>query len=182
MISKGTQSLEDRTARFKIRQKLRQNYLVEASAGSGKTYSLIQRMVALIQSGQYRVDQIAAITFTRKAAIELKERFQQEIEISFRTAHQKQERIDLYLALEQMEQCYIGTIHSFCSRILRERPIEAGLDPEFTEIDEVENDLLMDQAWDRYLIQLKEGHSLTLSDLEKLGIDFNDLKSCYQQL
>ena len=59
--------LIDKLERKRIIEDLDQNILVEASAGSGKTSSLIQRMVALIKSGKFKVDEIAAITFTKKA-------------------------------------------------------------------------------------------------------------------
>jgi len=116
--------LNDIAARNQIVTDLHHNFLVEASAGSGKTSSLVQRMVALVKSGEYSMEQITAITFTRKAAIELKERFQQEIEMAFMDAAQPRERGLLQQALLNIEQCYLGTIHSFCARILRERPIE----------------------------------------------------------
>ncbi|MFA5564226.1 MAG: UvrD-helicase domain-containing protein, partial [Candidatus Caldatribacteriota bacterium] len=72
--------LSDEKARKQILTDLRHNFLVEASAGSGKTSSLVGRMVALVQSGTYSIEQIVAITFTRKAAIEMKERFQEKME------------------------------------------------------------------------------------------------------
>ncbi len=110
--------LIDQKARDKIIKEINRNILVEASAGSGKTSSLIHRMSALIKSGKFKVDEIAAITFTRKAAIELKERFQQKIEDSFRETEDEKEKGYLREALSNLEQCYLGTIHSFCARLL----------------------------------------------------------------
>jgi len=55
---------------------LERNLLVEAGAGSGKTTSLVDRMVALVRNRACTVDRIAAVTFTRKAAAELRQRFQ----------------------------------------------------------------------------------------------------------
>jgi len=78
MSNNFPKELIDRKAREKIIKEIDRNILVEASAGSGKTSSLIHRMSALIKSGKFRANEIAAITFTRKAAIELKERFQQK--------------------------------------------------------------------------------------------------------
>ena len=174
--------LNDSEARNQIVTDLKHNFLVEASAGSGKTSSLVKRMVALISSGEYSVEHITAITFTRKAAIELKERFQQEIEMAFMDTEQSRERGLLQQALVNIEQCYLGTIHSFCARILRERPIEAGLDPGFKEMDEIDNILFMEQAWEQYLSSLKIQDSPLLKKLEEAGIQIRELKECYKQI
>ncbi|HZK11363.1 MAG TPA: UvrD-helicase domain-containing protein, partial [Atribacterota bacterium] len=172
--------LIDQEAREKIVKEMNRNILVEASAGSGKTSSLIHRMAALIKSGKFKVDEIAAITFTRKAAIELKERFQQEIENSFRETEDGKEKACLREALYNLEQCYLGTIHSFCARLLRERPIEAGLDPEFAELDDLDDTLLKEEAWEKYLINLKIEESPSLIHLEELGIKPSELVDCYK--
>jgi len=172
--------LIDQKARDKIIKEINRNILVEASAGSGKTSSLIHRMAALIKSGKFEVDEIAAITFTRKAAIELKERFQQKIEDSFRETEDEKEKGYLREALYNLEQCYLGTIHSFCARLLRERPIEAGLDPEFAELDDLDDTLLKEEAWERYLLNLKIEESPSLIHLEELGIKPSELADCYK--
>jgi len=170
----------DQKERDRIIEALDRNLLVEASAGSGKTSSLVQRMIALIKSGTYHVEEIAAITFTKKAAIELKERFQQEIEKIFSETKNTDERKFLRNALNDIEQCYVGTIHAFCARILRERPIEAGLDPEFGELDEIDNTLLKDEAWESYLKQSKIEESPALLHLDTIGIKPFDLKDLYK--
>jgi len=72
--------LVDKEERQKISEKLDTTFLVEAGAGSGKTKSLVDRMLALLRSGNCRIDTIAAVTFTRKAAAELRGRFQTELE------------------------------------------------------------------------------------------------------
>ncbi|MFH1002492.1 MAG: UvrD-helicase domain-containing protein [bacterium] len=172
--------LIDQEARDKIMKEINRNILVEASAGSGKTSSLIHRMAALLKSGKFKVDEITAITFTRKAAIELKERFQQKIEDSFRETEDGKEKGYLREALSNLEQCYLGTIHSFCARLLRERPIEAGLDPEFTELDDLDDTLLKEEAWERYLLNLKIEESPSLIHLEELGIKPSELTDCYK--
>ncbi len=172
----------DQKAREQIFTDLNQNFLVEASAGSGKTSSLVGRMVALVQSGKYSIDQVAAITFTRKAAIEMKERFQKKIEEVFLQCKDTGEREILRKTLSDIEQCYIGTIHSFCARILREFPIEARLDPGFKEMDEIDNTLFMEKAWEKYLSNLKISDSQILRNLESSGIEIKDLKGCYKQV
>ena len=174
--------LQDASARKQIMEDFKHNFLVEASAGSGKTSCLVKRMVGLVKSGQYAVEEIAAITFTRKAAFELKERFQQEIELELEKKNNSKEKKLLFQAIANIEQCYIGTIHSFCARILRERPIEAGLDPSFRELDEVDNYLFMEQAWEEYLVNLKIEDSVRFQDLAILGIQVQDLKESYKRI
>ncbi|KQC11959.1 MAG: hypothetical protein APR54_10305 [Candidatus Cloacimonas sp. SDB] len=174
--------LSDEEARQQIITDLTHNFLVEASAGSGKTSSLVGRMVALVRSGRYPIEQIVAITFTRKAAIEMKERFQEKIESAFLQCKSSRKKQILGKALSDIEQCYIGTIHSFCARLLREFPIEAGLDPAFKEMDEIDNVLYMEKAWENYLSNLKLSDSEILKDIESSGIEIKDLKGCYKQV
>jgi len=96
-----------------IVEKLDQSVIVEAGAGSGKTKSLVTRMLALIAAGRSTVDHMAAVTFTRKAAAELKGRFQIDLEEAVRK-EKNEEKIGRYLsALERMEFLFTGTTHSF---------------------------------------------------------------------
>ena len=174
--------LQDESARKQIMEDFEHNFLVEASAGSGKTSCLVKRMIGLVKSGRYTIGQIAAITFTRKAAFELKERFQQEIESELEKIHNPEEKKLLFQAIENIEYCYIGTIHSFCARILRERSIEAGLDPYFNELDEVDNLLFMEQAWEEYLANLKIEDVDRFQNLSILGIKIQDLKESFKRI
>jgi ATP-dependent helicase/nuclease subunit A len=74
-------ALGDQTTREQIASALDCNLLVEAGAGSGKTHEMAQRMAAGIAAGVYGVDGMAAVTFTRKAAAELRGRFQLALEV-----------------------------------------------------------------------------------------------------
>lgn len=182
MIKNHNTILQDQLARDQIITDFSSNFLVEASAGSGKTSCLVKRMVSLIKNGIYSIDQIAAITFTRKAAFELKERFQQEIEIELQGNNSFQENSLLLQAITDFEQCYVGTIHSFCAGILRERPIEAGLDPTFKELNEIDNILLMEQAWEQYLTNLSLRDAICFQNLATAGIQIQDLRDSYKKV
>ncbi|MCP3776410.1 UvrD-helicase domain-containing protein [Paenibacillus sp. MZ04-78.2] len=170
---------DDRTARESIARILDQIFLVEAGAGSGKTTSLVGRMIALLESGRVTVEQIAAITFTRKAADELKSRFRLELEQRIRNAAEPQSGL-LRQALKEIDRSFMGTIHSFCGRLLRERPIEAKLDPTFRELEEEEAAMLRDQCWDEYLINLIDnGQEETIAALGELQVNVEDLRQVY---
>ena len=130
--------LQDAAARAAIRGDLGKDLLVEAGAGSGKTQSLAGRMVEAVASGRCRVDEIAAVTFTKKAAAELRGRFRLELERQIGVEGDAA-RLDRFRrAMIDVERMFAGTIHSFCARLLRERPVEAGLAPGFREIEEAE--------------------------------------------
>lgn len=173
---------DDQMARESIASVLDRTFMVEAGAGSGKTTSLVGRMIALIESGSTTTGQIAAITFTRKAANELKSRFRLELERRIYTAAEPQRGL-LVLALKEIDRIYIGTIHSFCGRLLRERPIEARLDPMFSELEEEQAAILRDQCWDEYLISLIEnGQEGDIAALGALQINVEDLHQVYKRL
>jgi ATP-dependent helicase/nuclease subunit A len=173
---------DDQTARNQIAQDLDTTFLVEAGAGSGKTTSLVGRMLALIETGKATAEQIAAITFTRKAADELRSRFRLELEKRLRTANEPQSG-RLRQAMKEIDRCYIGTIHSFCGRLLRERPIEARLDPMFREMEEDDAEAFRDQCWDEYLMQLAEhGQEHLIAGLESLQVNVEILREVYKRV
>ncbi|MFH1421344.1 MAG: UvrD-helicase domain-containing protein [Planctomycetota bacterium] len=172
--------LPDSRARESITQDLDNNMVVEAGAGSGKTYSLVERMLALIGTGRTRIKNIAAVTFTRKAAAEMQERFQLALEEKVsKTKDSKQKQL-FQIALSKLEQAFIGTIHSFCARLLRERPIEAGIDPTFRELDEFTEISMLEDSWHAYLAGLtSEEDTKRLRDFERFGINVSDLKKAF---
>jgi ATP-dependent exoDNAse (exonuclease V) beta subunit len=127
---------DDREARRIIEEALDESVLVEAAAGTGKTTELVRRIARVIAEGRATVDRIVAVTFTRKAAGELKIRLRQELDRAREAAGDEEERRRLEVATARLEEAHIGTIHSFCAEILRERPVEARVDPLFEELSE----------------------------------------------
>ncbi|MBS0278593.1 MAG: UvrD-helicase domain-containing protein, partial [Proteobacteria bacterium] len=130
--------IDDAGAREKIRHALDESLIVEASAGTGKTTELIQRIVNVLASGRAKIQGIVAVTFTNKAAGEMKLRLRQELDKARQRAP-GEEAHNLEDALERLEEATIGTIHAFCGQILRERPVEACVDPAFQEVTEGES-------------------------------------------
>lgn len=172
----------DQEYRDRILTDLDTTLLVEAGAGSGKTTSLVGRMLALIESGE-RVDQIAAITFTNKAASEMKERFRLALERAYRSSADGSElRERLGEALGNLDLIFIGTIHSFCGALLRERPIEVGLDPSFEEIDEEDDKEFRASCWDDYMASLDGERRLRFDELLSLRVDVNTLRAVYDRV
>src|SRR5579862_1806615 len=142
----------DQRVRDRIRRDLDTTLIIEAAAGTGKTTELVNRIIAVIASGRARLRAIVAVTFTEKAAGELKLRLREEID---RACHDKTgfsaaEQKNLLDALEDLEEARIGTIHSFCADLLRERPVEARVDPAFEVAPEDVAVSLFDSAFERW--------------------------------
>ena len=133
------EALPDGAARRAIREDLSTTILVEAAAGTGKTASLVDRMVGLVASGATTVDRLSAVTFTIRAAAQLKQRFQNALEKELREEKDETAAGLLAAALARLDSCFVGTIHAFGARLLRERPVEAGVDPGFREMDDPED-------------------------------------------
>ena len=177
-----TSSLADQQARNRIIADLTSTIMVEAGAGSGKTTCLVARMAALVASGHCPIENLAAITFTRKAAAELGSRFQLELEAQLRRAADPALRQRLQYSLDNLHRAFLGTIHSFCSRLLRERPVEAGFSPDFREIEGLEETLLQERAWQDYLNRARLQDPALFHTLTELDIRPQDLRDTYREL
>ena len=175
--------LPDHSARVNIDTDLDTNILVEAGAGSGKTTSLLRRMVGLIRSGTATAPEIAAVTFTRKAAGELRERFQEELEGELGAGASGSEEVArLHQALSSLDQLFIGTIHAFCARLLRERPLEAGLDPGFQELTEEASVKFTKGFWTAYLERLAADGDPVLHHLSEVGLHPRQLERLFREV
>lgn len=116
--------------------------LLSALAGSGKTSVLVERFVRMVTEDELPPSRILAITFTEKAAGELRHRVRERLlELGER---------DL---AREAEGAWISTIHGFCARLLRGHAVAAGLDPAFTVLDETVSRTLRQEAWDRAYAQ-----------------------------
>lgn len=172
----------DEAARQRILTDLDSNMLVEAGAGSGKTTSLIGRMHALILSGE-PIERIAAVTFTRKAANELRERFQIKLETELRELDPESEAWLLCdRALHDIDRAFLGTIHSFCARILREHPLEISLDPNFAEVSDTGWEELCRGFWTRWLERCKRSGDEMLASLAAIGVDAQSLYDGFRRV
>ena len=134
--------LEDQADRDLICGALDDTLVVEAAAGTGKTTELVARIVRLVATGNATIDQIVAVTFTEKAAGELKLRIREELEKA-----RARGGAPLDDALEHLEEAHVSTIHGFCADLLREHPVEAGVDPGFEVLTELQATRLFDRAF-----------------------------------
>ena len=143
-----TTPMADQAARTRIETALDETLVVEAAAGTGKTTELVRRIVRMLAEGRADVTSIVAVTFTEKAAGELKLRLRQELEDA-RIAAAGTPAVHLRLeeALQNLEEAHVSTIHGFCAELLRERPVEAGIDPLFTVLTEPQSQRCYDEAF-----------------------------------
>ena len=177
-------SIPDQSIRDRITNELEESFLVEAGAGSGKTHELVRRLVALVESG-VEAEHLAAITFTRKAAGELRIRFKEGLEQSLDEAQKVGDAAKVGLfqeAIYNVERAFMGTIHSFCGRLLRERPVEAGLDPSFTEGNSVGVAFMGEQVWQEYLDDCLHKRRPLPSSFDQTGLKLNELRPLYRTL
>jgi ATP-dependent helicase/nuclease subunit A len=149
--------LRDQEVRDLIAQALDRTLVVEAAAGTGKTSELIQRILRVLATGRAQVGSLVAVTFTEKAAGELKLRLRQELEVARGDqCSGAQERDRLEHALKNLEEAHISTIHGFCADLLRERPVEAGIDPLFTVLTDAQARRLYDDAFAAWFQEVLE--------------------------
>jgi ATP-dependent helicase/nuclease subunit A len=133
---------------------------VTAGPGAGKTTVLVERYLEILRTQNVSVDNIVAITFTNRAANEMRERVRSEIDALLRTTS-GDERLKWLRHKRALEGAVITTIHGFCSRLLHEFPVEANIDPQFVLLDEHQAALMLEAVVDE-----------TLSDAIHRGNDF----------
>lgn len=124
-----------------------QNLIVIAGAGSGKTYVLVERYLALLDAHpEWSLNALVAITFTKKAAQEMRDRVRQALEKRYAQSADAQQQNLWAGRIAAMQSARIDTIHGLCASILRANAAEAGLDPGFEVLDEVESLGFLDDA------------------------------------
>lgn len=127
------------------------NMLVSASAGSGKTYVMIERLIGIVLDGKAKVSEILAVTFTEAAAAEMKQKLVSAL---------RKRLIDggdnsaVRAALDEVPSASISTIHKFCADLLRSYFYEIGLDPAFKIADETAACEIQNAAADKTFSEL----------------------------
>ncbi len=146
--------ISDQDQRGRAVEETEHSLVVEASAGTGKTSALIERILHLVlQKGPtgspLPLTRICAITFTEKAAGEMKVRLRQQFEEA--ASHLDPAGKRAREALQDLETASISTFHAFAVSLLKERPIEAGVDPHFTALDEIQSSLFFREVWEGWI-------------------------------
>jgi ATP-dependent exoDNAse (exonuclease V) beta subunit len=134
---------------------------VSAGAGTGKTAVLVERFVRAVCDRGLDVDSTLVITYTRRAAGELRTRI--------RAALAERGRTDL---ARELDGAWISTIHGFCLRLLKAHPFAAGLDPRFRELDDAQGAVIRGEAFRTALEEFSaDGHPDRLRLLATYGAD-----------
>ena len=171
----------DQSTRETIENALNDTLFVEASAGTGKTTSLVSRVVRLVETDTAKLDRVAVITFTEAAAAELRDRVRQQLEqASGDATRSEEERKNCRQGLVDLDQAAIQTLHSFASALLHERPLEAGLPPAFETTDEIGAGLRFNERWNVWLDEALNEDSSLAGDLGlalTLGMRLDQLKN-----
>lgn len=112
------------------------NLLVSAAAGSGKTFTLVERIVQNIVKGNYRVDELLVVTFTNAAAAEMRERIEKKL------MDEVESHPEIARQLVLLPNASISTMHAFCQRLIRENFTVIDVDPKFRLLNEQERELM----------------------------------------
>src|SRR4029078_12141491 len=145
-------AISDQADRDQIVSALDDTLIVEAAAGAGKTTELVRRIVRVIETGRAAGTEIVAVTFTAKAAGELKLRLREALEEARGASTSgSDERNRLDRALGRLEEAQISTSHGVCADLRRERPVEARIDPLFTVLTEAQAARIYDEAFHHWL-------------------------------
>jgi ATP-dependent helicase/nuclease subunit A len=146
--------------------------LVDAGAGSGKTWVLVERFIHLLeQHPDWPLESILAVTFTEKATREMRSRIRRAVEQRATASVGDSQWIN---RRRQLEYLHVSTIHGLCAHILRENAIAAGIDPRFGVLEEQDADFLKEQAIQETISELVENDSPALNLLVSSNV--RDLK------
>ncbi len=132
---------------------------VTANAGSGKTMVLVERYLRIVCSGKAPVAEVVAVTFTEKAASELRRKVAEGIARRLETETDPAQRRLLESIRSQIPSSFISTIHGFCSRILKEYPVEAHVDAAFNVLEGIDQEFLKQECIQEVFLEilLKDG-------------------------
>src|SRR5687767_9277770 len=154
---------------------------VTAGPGSGKTTVLVERYLHILRENPHlNIDQIVAITFTNRAANEMRERLREELNLILQTLSADERRHWLNYK-RTLDGAVITTIHGFCARLLREFPVEARVDPQFLLLDEHRAAMMLELTVEEVLSDFISGGHVEISRLT-LGVGRSRLAAALAQV
>lgn len=157
-------------------EQLDRDLIVSAGAGSGKTWVLTERYIEMLNAGT-RPREIIAITFTEKAAAEMKGRIREAVQKMAHTAEREAEAAYWRSCRQELERATVTTIHGFCARLLRNYPLEAAVDPHFQVMDGTVAELrlrrVLAEAVERWMVQNHDA-------AEQLYVEFGSRRTILQ--
>ncbi len=160
---------------------IKKHISVTAGPGSGKTTVLVERYLHILrQNPNLNIDQVVAITFTNRAANEMRERLREELNLILQAAS-ADERKHWLNYKRTLDGAVITTIHGFCARLLREFPVEARVDPQFLLLDEHRAAMLLDSVVEETLTEFISAGHIEISRLT-LGVGRGRLAAALGQL
>ena len=160
---------------------IKKHISVTAGPGSGKTTVLVERYLHILrQNPNLNIDQVVAITFTNRAANEMRERLREELNLILQAAS-ADERKHWLNYKRTLDGAVITTIHGFCARLLREFPVEARVDPQFLLLDEHRAAMLLDSVVEETLTEFISAGHIEISRLT-LGVGRGRLAGALGQL
>lgn len=124
------------------------NLLVSASAGSGKTRVLVDRIIKMVKNHEANIDQLLVVTFTNAAAKEMRQRLQRSLREEFNATDSPQEKAALLTQIQKVSVADITTMDAYCQKLVSRYYYILGIDPNFRILsDDTEKELLKNQAW-----------------------------------
>jgi len=181
---KRSDQLADDAERLRIRNDTGATLFVEAGAGSGKTSALVSRVQTLALEDGIPIANIAAVTFTERAAAELRDRLRARLEQATLHTTRAEQRERALAALDDLDTAAIGTLHSFAQRILSQHPIEAGIPPLIEVLDEVGSSVAFEGRWSQLRSELLDdpAMSATVEMALATGITLDHVRSLVAKL
>ncbi len=175
----------DQSVREEVMCDIDKNFCVEAGAGTGKTTVLVGRIIEVLRRGHATIDEIAVITFTDKATAELAARVRLDLEQALDVSTDPQEKERLHDAMLGLHRAHIETIHAFAANLLRERPVEASLDPNFEVLVGLAAKLAFKRACDAWLEELLGEDGTQDEALRRIldrGLDLSQIEDCASEV
>ena len=177
----------DHGTRLKVQDEVGTTFMIEAGAGTGKTELMVYRVASILRTGAATIDELVVITFTDAAAAEISARTREALQLLLHGSDAEvaearmspldaEERPRVAAALGGIHRAHISTIHSFASSMLRERPVEARVDPAFRALDAIESAMDFDRAFAAWLDRMLDNTPPELAVAMAQGIGVRQLK------